>query len=191
MNKEVENNLKELGIFTFPIHANKKNPNVPKGYMDEVYKGSALPLPVNENANFGVVATGDILIIDFDAPYLLDEFFKDRKALYDATVVVETGKGHHVYIHCPDGQNRKLFRGKDEIDLKGPGGYVVGPSSKYTPTEAEVKEGKYSDDKKDGFEYKLLSNPGRLMTIPWNDLVQNLEKNKFAVTKNKTVKEIA
>ena len=191
MNKETLNNLKELGIFTFPIHKNKKNPNVPVGYMDKAFKGEALELPIQEDANFGVVATGDILVIDFDKNNLLDEFFSDREALYKSTVVVETGKGHHVYIHCPGGQNRKLFRGKDEIDLKGPGGYVVGPSSKYIPTPAEVEDGKYPSEKMNGFEYKLLSNPGKLMTIPWNDLVKNLEKNNFKVTKGKTVKEIA
>ena len=192
MNREILNQIKELGIYTFPIKKNTKFPNVPKGHMEKLYKGEVRELPIDDNDNFGVIGSDNFLVIDFDKSTLLDEFFPNREELYKNTVVVESGKGHHVYINCPGAQNRKVFRGNDEIDLKGPGGYCVGPSSTYIPTAKDAAEGKYDDEiyKRGGFVYKLLSNPGKLMELPWDKLVEQLEQKGFKVKGRTSVKEI-
>lgn len=192
MNRDVLEKLHLLGIITFPIIKNTKFPNVPKGYMKEIYEGKKDSLPISYDDNFGVVGgKNGLLVIDLDTNTLIDEFTKDRKKLYDNTVVVESGKGHHIYVNCPDAENVKLFRKSDnaEIDLKGKGGYCVGPTSYVIPNENERY--KYTESKQYGFEYKLLSNPGKLLSIKWDDLKKIIINMGFEFNNKQSVLDIA
>ena len=154
MNREIINNIEKLGIVTFPVKKNTKFPNVPKGHMKDVYDGKVDPIPISDDDNYGVICgKNGLLVIDLDKSTLINEFTKDLEKLKENTVIVESGKGHHIYINCPDAKNIKVFRGDDEIDLKGPGGYCVGPGSYVIPPEKDKH--KYPVEKQDGFEYKL------------------------------------
>jgi bifunctional DNA primase/polymerase-like protein len=73
-----------------------------------------------------------LVVLDEDAPGELDRLCRDRGRQLPKTLTVSTGKGRHVYLHQPDGLPftnspgaLKCYR----IDIRGRGGYVVGPGS--------------------------------------------------------------
>ncbi|MBB3474261.1 phage/plasmid primase, P4 family [Sphingomonas sp. BK345] len=120
----------ELGFSVFPVRHRDKRPALASW---KAYQTARPPLEkvaewARENRNIGI-ATGAIsglLVLDLDNA--------DAIAIAEAqglpkTIAVRTGKGRHVYLAHPGGKvgNRiGIFPG---ADIRGDGGYVVGPGS--------------------------------------------------------------
>ncbi|MER9602793.1 phage/plasmid primase, P4 family [Mesorhizobium sp. M0243] len=88
----------------------------------------------NPNANFGIVTglVSELIVLDVDGP-------KGQASLQDLvakhgplppTVTVNTARGHHYYFFHDGQPVRNSASGLGEgLDVRGEGGYVVGPSS--------------------------------------------------------------
>lgn len=73
-----------------------------------------------------------LVVLDEDAPGELDRACTDLGVALPATFTVSTGKGQHVYLRQPDGVpwgNARGRLGAYAVDVRGRGGYVVGPGS--------------------------------------------------------------
>lgn len=115
------------GYRPVPLAANAKVP--PKGFpLAAHYRGE---VPAAElrgwftpGCNIGL-ATGELVVTDFDLKACGQEFVERHRDLLET--VVETARGLHCYFQspCPGFATQKLEHG----DLKADGGYVVAPSS--------------------------------------------------------------
>ncbi|MEY3702946.1 MAG: hypothetical protein RLZZ561_566, partial [Pseudomonadota bacterium] len=80
------------------------------------------------NANIGIVtgAISELIVLDLDSADAVAE--AERRGLPD-TLTVRTGKGRHIYFRHPGGKiaNRAGFL--PGMDIRGDGGYIVGPGS--------------------------------------------------------------
>lgn len=83
--------------------------------------------------NIGVdCGRSQLLVLDEDAPGELDRACSALGVALPDTLMVSTGKGRHVYFRQPDGAPLSNGRGRFKdyrIDVRGRGGYVVGPGS--------------------------------------------------------------
>jgi len=73
-----------------------------------------------------------LLVLDEDAPGELNRLCAEHDRELPETFTVSTGKGQHLYYRQPEGasftNSRGAIRGY-RIDVRGRGGYVVGPGS--------------------------------------------------------------
>ncbi len=183
--------FQELGFFVFPIKNNTKIPDVPKGYMKDRYDGNIGDLPIT-GRNYGIIIGKNRAVIDFDNVDLINEFTSDLDNLKRNTPITETGRGNHVFIEC-EGIDAGIKAKRDsdgaEIDIKGPRSYVVGPGSFYIPSQEEQK--KYPEHKKNGFEYKTISNTKGILKMDFKSLINILKERGFIVSGKRGVKTIA
>lgn len=112
---------------------------------------------IEGGGNYGVMAKNGVCIIDCDS----EELWAAIPDAWKESLVVKSGRdgpgGYHVYIRCPEAPAAKfLFPGKMG-DLRGPDSrfFVVGPGSIHEDT---------------GRVYTVLTDPGRLVEVPWPDL---------------------
>ncbi|MGE0666173.1 MAG: phage/plasmid primase, P4 family [Sphingomonadales bacterium] len=135
--------LFDVGFSVFPLKPRSKRPK--SGWKQ--YQDARAPRELVESwsrdrsLNIGIVtgAVSGIVVLDLDTPEALAE--AERRGLPDS-VRVRTPRGYHVYFRHPGTEisNRTgVFRG---ADVRGDGGYVVGPGSTFVPDQKEAAEGK-------------------------------------------------
>lgn len=126
------------GLKVFPLKIDSKTPLF-SGWQDKatsdggVVSGWARSYPEN---NYGVLTDSQFFVLDFDLDESDDihsEIQRVREKLGQFTVgsLVKTGKGYHLYCSASgfDIRNNCQKRLTDKVDIKGAGGYVVGPGS--------------------------------------------------------------
>jgi hypothetical protein len=137
------------GWSLFPIHPHGKTPAIESW---EPYQTIPAAPPVvarwSERADYNTgVATGAvsrIIVLDLDG---MDAWAAALARGLPETLTVKTPRGWHYYFQHPGWRvsNRAGPRwcgGQFGWDIRGDGGYVVGPGSYYTPTDAERAAGK-------------------------------------------------
>lgn len=123
-----------MGLHLFPLIPCKKIPATPNGFKDAVNDpDEAVRLFNNPDYNIGI-ATGlsDRVVLDVDG----DEGSDSLKKLLSgrsitSTFTVTTRRGIHYYFLQPEGQRIGCSVGAigAGLDIRGDGGYVVGPTS--------------------------------------------------------------
>lgn len=119
------------GFAAFPIGARSKRPDAPwKHYRDNplcVEKAAELDAT---NRNVGIItgSPSGIFVLDLDGPDA--ERVAREKGWTSETLTVSTGRGKHLYYKSPIFEVRN-GAGKlaEHVDVRGEGGYVVGPGS--------------------------------------------------------------
>ncbi|MHC9419871.1 bifunctional DNA primase/polymerase [Sphingomonas citri] len=120
----------ELGFSVFPVVYREKRPALPSW---KAYQTARPPLEkiaewARAGSNIGIAtgAVSGLLVLDLDNA---DAIASAEARGLPETLAVRTGKGRHVYLAHPGGKvgNRAgIFPG---ADIRGDGGYVVGPGS--------------------------------------------------------------
>ncbi|WP_171900165.1 AAA family ATPase [Blastomonas sp. RAC04] len=136
--------LNEMGFSVFPLLHHSKRPatqwqvyQTRQPYMTEVAEWSRARPAFNIGLATGAVSGVVVLDLDDDAAIL---------AAYERgvpeTMTVRTPRGLHLYFRHPGGHVRNRAGLLPSVDLRGDGGYVVGPSSYFAPTPEEAAQGK-------------------------------------------------
>jgi len=141
------------GFSLFPLHARTKNPAIPewKPYMEVPASPAQISVWAARQYNTGV-ATGRVSgVVVLDCDNLLARVEAESRGI-PSTLTVATPRGTHFYFQHPGwdvsnhaGKRWTTFGGGpvvDGWDLRGDGGYVVGPGSYYAPTDEELAKGK-------------------------------------------------
>jgi hypothetical protein len=82
--------------------------------------------------NYGIAcAPSGLLVVDEDEPGAFGEYASRRGQQVPATFTVSTGRGRHFYFRQPEGLPVPNSAGLSglHLDVRGHGGYVVGPGS--------------------------------------------------------------
>jgi len=137
--------LHELGFALFPVQPGGKQPAsgfAPHGCKSATRDAARLLEWSNDPAlNIGI-ATGQpsgVIVLDLDS---LDAQAEAISRGLPATLAVATPRGRHLYFRHHGGAVRNragLFPG---ADIRGEGGYVVAPGSRFVPSAAEREAGK-------------------------------------------------
>lgn len=152
------------GWSMFPLHNRTKRPAVTWGdFMFFRANDAQLERWSNEYENIGIItgsASGIVVVdIDNDDAYT---WCNDNGGL-PSTVTIKTPRGYHLYYAQPDIQisnsASKLAAG---VDIRGDGGFVVGPESSFVPTKSEKADGKLA-----GVYYPVPNmGPGEIPLAP-------------------------
>lgn len=122
--------LASYGFSVFPVIARDKKPAVKwASYQTEMPTETDLINWDKSDFNVGVACgrLSNIVVLDIDS--------EEAQALYDtydapSTPTVRTSRGRHYYFRAPDVDLRNMTHvGKVALDVRGEGGYVVGPGS--------------------------------------------------------------
>jgi len=126
------------GLSIIPITYKGKNPLVPwKKYQERRPQVGELAewfYDDETTKNIGIVCgrvSGNLVVLDFDRKEVWDKWLKSWDegkwgSIYDATPVVETGQGHHVYLRTKSPVSKTKANG---IDIQGEGSCIVAPPS--------------------------------------------------------------
>lgn len=101
----------------------------------------------NDGWNVGLVTgeLSDTVVLDFDS----EESWQNRLGIIgqtiEAAVIIKTKRGYHAYFRHPGESVRNRTQVNGKIDVRGDGGYVVGPTSKVDGFEYRVIRGSLSD----------------------------------------------
>jgi len=122
--------LHEFGFSVFPVKKGDKKPAIKwTGYQQSQPTGDEISFWDSGDFNVGVVCgkVSNLIVIDIDS----DEAQVAYEALEPPTTpCVRTAKGRHYYYRFPDSELRNRVRvGEVALDVRGEGGYVVGPGS--------------------------------------------------------------
>jgi hypothetical protein len=94
--------------------------------------------------NIGVACgPSGLLVVDEDAPDAFARYAAGADQSVPETFTVATGKGRHYYFAAPDGLelgNRTGALKGHGVDVRGRGGYVVGPGSLHATGRAYTVE---------------------------------------------------
>ncbi|MGO8881197.1 MAG: bifunctional DNA primase/polymerase [Desulfomonilaceae bacterium] len=113
-----------------------KHPNgilAPHGLSDASNKADDIDAWWTEapNANIGIKTGGDIIVLDIDGKEgeaTLTRLQGELGSL-PATLESKTGNGRHLYFHKSETLTNSKPEGWEKLDVRGDGGYVVGPGS--------------------------------------------------------------
>ena len=121
--------LYRRGWSIFPLKPRSKEPVGPwKRFQTEHATPEEIAQWATSDCNVGVVtgAISGLVVLDLDSA----EAIADAEALgFDGALTVKTSRGLHVYLAHPGGEVRNLAKFRPGMDLRGDGGYVVGPGS--------------------------------------------------------------
>ena len=159
--------LIKLGIKVFAVREGMKTP-VAKGWQKEAERTDLKQWSNGADHNIGVMCGGDLVVVDIDMKNGVDGE-KNWKALCNTLGIKESqfqiatpSGGRHIYYSTPDGT--KIRNSVSEIakgvDIRGDGGYVVGPNS-------SIIEG----------EYTVINKGASIMKAPLA-LIELLTKKK-------------
>lgn len=124
--------LRSEGISVIPLLPREKKPALTSW---TVYQ-ERLPTETEVHAwfdkpgnNIGIVCgkvSGNLAVLDFDDPKKAEAWGARYASAFDGCPIVQTGRGFHVYL-----RSTVPLRGSknDQYEVKGEGGYVVGPGS--------------------------------------------------------------
>jgi hypothetical protein len=117
-------------------------------------------------------SSNNLVVLDLDAKELAREIFSDWEGLLKSTIVVETGRGFHIWLR-PTGLLPPTLHSKDKhgrkIDLISQGGLVIVPPSYH----------------KSGVQYKIISESRQIMKTDINTLLLHLAKKGFDINKKR------
>ena len=115
-------------------------------------------------------SSGGLVVIDLDDKALADVVFKDFEGLKKKTLVVETGKGFHIYTKptgtLPDTSIRTINEKGQRVDIQCQGTYVLIPGSIHPDT---------------GKEYRIISSVLDIDKIDLEGFIKNLGSVGFNV----------
>ncbi len=139
-----------------------------KQYQTQQYVGEFEP-----EQNGAVIcgeSSGGLVVIDLDDKALADTVFKDFEGLKKKTLVVETGKGYHIYTKpkgsLPDISIRTINEKGQRVDIQCQGTYVLIPGSIHPDT---------------GKEYKIISSTLDIDEIDLDGFIKNLGSVGFNI----------
>ncbi len=122
------------GFRVFPVAPRGKKP-LHRGWQRKATDDAAVVEAIwaaEPNANIGVLCERGLIVIDADTAW-------GEQAVHDLGVIdtttVKTGKGRHFYLLGESRNRTDLLPG---VDVRGTGGYVVGPGSRH-PSGAEYR----------------------------------------------------
>lgn len=103
--------------------------------------GIGLNAPSKRNRGIVTGAVSGIVVLDLDNPDIIE--IAIELGLPD-TVMATTPRGLHVYFRHPGYvvTNKAELRGIEGLDVRGDGGFVVGPGSYFIPNTEEIADGK-------------------------------------------------
>lgn len=83
------------------------------------------------SANIGIATGKGLVVVDLDGPEGLAalEQWETKYGPLPPTRRVRTGRGMHLYFHCKEALGNSAGRIAPHVDIRGDGGYVVGPGS--------------------------------------------------------------
>lgn len=144
----------DRGFSVFPLWANAKTPLVPEWAAYQTQRAGPEQVAAwSRTAHNLGIATGAVSnCIVLDADDLLARVEADSRGMPD-TLTIKTPRGWHFYFLHPGfkvinhvGRSWTRLTPDDPgfagLDLRGDGGYVVGPGSYYIPTPEELAKGK-------------------------------------------------
>jgi hypothetical protein len=128
--------LIKKGLDIFPVESNGKKPAV-DGWQGIAKRGDDKPWANGVDHNIGVACGGRLVIIDIDMKNGVDgeatwAALMDEHNIEESPFQVKTpSEGRHIYYLVPDGETVNNSVGKlgPGVDVRGRGGYVVGPGS--------------------------------------------------------------
>ncbi len=126
-------NLAHRGLLVFPLPARSKHPECKWGQVSTTDTRTVERWFRGRVRNVGVdTGKSGLVVLDEDAAGELDRLCRDQDEALPATFTVTTGKGtHRYYTQPPDvvlTNSPGRLRGY-RVDVRGAGGYVVGPGS--------------------------------------------------------------
>lgn len=126
-------NLAGRGLFMFPLPAQSKRPACKWGQVSTTDTRTVERWFRGRVRNVGVdTGKSGLVVLDEDAAGELDRLCRDQDEALPATFTVATSKGtHRYYTQPPDvvlTNSPGRLRGY-RVDVRGAGGYVVGPGS--------------------------------------------------------------
>jgi len=147
----------------FRLKPNAKTP-VAKGWKDEA-KADATPWANGQDLNIGVMCGGWLLVVDIDMKGGVDgEAAWAALGIKESPFQIKTPSGgRHLYYFIPDGVEISNSASKiaDGVDIRGKGGYVVGPGSMI-----------------DGVEYTVINTGAKMLKAPKKLLALCLKSKK-------------
>ena len=117
------------GFNVFPLRPGDKRPLLPGSFKDATRDPAQIEKwwSNHPNANIGV-ATAGLLVVDLDGePGKLTGHSWELDGLLPPTYAVQTPHGKHLYYRAPLAPSRATIA--TGVDVRGEGGYVVGPGS--------------------------------------------------------------
>ena len=139
-----------------------------KKYQVEKYTGD-----FNPNENGAVIcgqSSGGLVVIDLDDKELANTVFDDFEGLKNKTLIVETGKGYHIYTkpkgQLPEISIRTINEKGQRVDIQCQGTYVLIPGSIHPDT---------------GKEYKIISSVLDIKEIDLDNFIKRLGEIGFNV----------
>ena len=83
------------------------------------------------SANIGIATGRGLIVVDLDGPEGLAalEQWESKYGPLPPTRRVRTGRGLHLYFQCTEALSNSAGRIAPHVDIRGDGGYVVGPGS--------------------------------------------------------------
>lgn len=140
--------LYDRGFSVFPLAPQSKRPAIDwEAFQECRASPDAIAAWSRQPSNTGVAtgAVSGVVVLDCDG--LIARVEAESRGI-PPTFTVATPRGTHFYFQHPGWEvsNRagKTWCGWDQmgLDLRGDGGYVVGPGSYYVPTDDERAKGK-------------------------------------------------
>lgn len=126
------------GFKVFPLLEQGKTPLL-KGWQDKATDNENTILEwakVYPNHNYGILTGNGFFVIDFDLDESDDideeiQRVQEKLGLFEPGTMVKTGRGYQLYCGSVgfNIRNNHEKRLTDTVDIKGAGGYVVGPGS--------------------------------------------------------------
>jgi len=170
--------FKDLGLNVVPCHPKEKRPiSNWKEYQDKKYTDeieSNIPLAIINGTT-----SGNLVVLDIDAPELINDIFSDFEGLKKSTIVIRSGGGgYHIWIKV-EGFMPPTLRLTNKIgqhiDIQSQGTIVVAPPSVH----------------KSGKPYEIISTSESIMTASIPAFLKKLETFGFeAEGKKKPIVEI-
>ena len=144
--------LASLGLRIFPCKPNSKLPMFEGYQADATTDPETIRRQIINGRNYGVLAAGDLVVVDLDRKHGKDGFKAFRDAC--AKAGVDLAKVNTLTVQTPSGGGHLYLRSAEEIrygaDVLGPGsgvdirsqgkGYVVGPGSTIGENAYQVLE---------------------------------------------------
>jgi hypothetical protein len=136
--------LAQRGLAVFPCLPGTKVPATPRGFQDATTDVAIITAWWSESTNRNLaIATGvasGIFVVDVDGSpgELALDGLESEFGKYAATIEAITPRpGRHIYFRLPAGITVNCSTGKiaRHLDVRGTGGYVVAPPSRYHGTD--------------------------------------------------------
>tara|TARA_R110000744_G_scaffold69926_3_gene141720 strand:+ start:635 stop:2776 length:2142 start_codon:yes stop_codon:yes gene_type:complete len=134
--------LDKKGFRIFPLESNKKTPSS-VGWQAQAVVGSTHHWANGEDFNIGVATGAGLLVVDIDMKNGVDgEAAWAALGLDESEFQVRTPSGgRHLYYSTTADVKNSASKVADGVDVRGVGGYVVGPGSEVDGLYAIINKG--------------------------------------------------